>query len=627
MFTRWFRNIVRFNFIFVFLLLLLMSQRIISTALTNLGMLGLENVILSREVSISENTDRLGVISASQARDSMSVLEQASEVFRDGTLPRRAIGRAALISGQWHLAAEILTPLAESAKQDPLLFQDAILALSRSGNYSRLIDLYQNSKYKKTIVDDDTMALAYIHQAVEKGVQTEDGLAFLKAALTFRPDDLFSLYHLYNFALSIGEEDNADSYKTKLVYFPVEAIKPANDQLLEYTGEIIPDLVEEKIWSVSEAKNVINFLIREYKDSTYLVRLLNQLTINNPGDLDWLFLLAELYHRSDLLKEAETTYQRVLEINPEYAQAYLRLGFIAETRFETQGGQLDSLSEAAKMYSQYYQMAPDDLMGLRRLAAACSALEQKTGIEEESCYKAAQQTLMTGDWWKTSDQNSRSDFSAAAILQQELKFRTENQYVVSELLEVPLDSVKTGPNLLKNGGFEQWSGDKPEEWSWSPMFNREPFAGAAFTGGPNSLFVFGGQKMAGVTGFWFHPDPELEKPRAGFWADPLELKGNTLYLISFYYRTNYLEDGNVGIWISNDPDAPVDHEQMFSNTHGQWREVVAIGLTGLKLSPLVKPLIRLWGAGGMEFDQVELREIILEHENIPPDFNFISGLR
>jgi tetratricopeptide (TPR) repeat protein len=58
--------------------------------------------------------------------------------------------------------------------------------------------------------------------------------------------------------------------------------------------------------------------------------LLERLIERYPAEPDWPFYLAELYHRRGDLDRAEAAYRQVLETDPDYAQAYLRLGMIYE---------------------------------------------------------------------------------------------------------------------------------------------------------------------------------------------------------------------------------------------------------------------------------------------------------
>ena len=67
-------------------------------------------------------------------------------------------------------------------------------------------------------------------------------------------------------------------------------------------------------------------------------REFEQLAERYPTEPEWPFYLAELYHRRGDLDRAEAAYQQVLAVDPEYAQAYLRIGMLYETRAEGEMG-------------------------------------------------------------------------------------------------------------------------------------------------------------------------------------------------------------------------------------------------------------------------------------------------
>ena len=105
----------------------------------------------------------------------------------------------------------------------------------------------------------------------------------------------------------------------------------------------------------------------------------------------------------------------------------------------------------------------------------------------------------------------------AVQLRKELEAKTDDQRIVAELLGVPMESVELGPNLVKNGGFEEWTGERAEWWMWSAMFSREPFRAAVFAGGRDELSSLEGQRVARVTGFWVQRQGDKSLARAGFW--------------------------------------------------------------------------------------------------------------
>jgi len=50
------------------------------------------------------------------------------------------------------------------------------------------------------------------------------------------------------------------------------------------------------------------------------------------------------------------------------------------------------LQQAAHYYSRYHVLARDDLLGLKKLAEVCTALEE-AGVEDENCCQAGERVI------------------------------------------------------------------------------------------------------------------------------------------------------------------------------------------------------------------------------------------
>lgn len=107
--------------------------------------------------------------------------------------------------------------------------------------------------------------------------------------------------------------------------------------------------------------------------------MLERLSVKYPSEADWFFYLAELYHRRVALDQAESVYQQVLEINPDFAPALLRLGMVAEARTQGTGAnQIAQKNVMLERYSAYYKQRPSDWLGIKKLAGM--ALFQAAGF-------------------------------------------------------------------------------------------------------------------------------------------------------------------------------------------------------------------------------------------------------
>ena len=259
-----------------------------------------------------------------------------------------------------------------------------------------------------------------------------------------------------------------------------------------------------------------------------------------------------------------------------------------------QTSKLANLHQAAYNYARYHALAPDDLLGLKRLTEVCTALEQ-AGVDDESCREAA-------------------------ALREALEAKTDDRRIVAELLGVPVEDVELGPNLVKNGGFEEWVAGRPKWWKWSAMFSREPFGDAAFVGGAEELLPFKGQQTARVDGFWMQRQEDESKARAGFWhcnegkedLRDIPLTANVPYVLSFWYRTVRVSNGSATVWVSraDEPDVFWSGGNHGLPTTGRgWHRFTAIGWNRSDAEVAIRPLFRLYARGCVEFDDVQVRLI------------------
>jgi len=277
----------------------------------------------------------------------MQTLRRAVALDEDSLAARWALGRVALAMGDGDAAAGALGPLTEGARRNPLLYYDALTAFSHGGEPAEVVALYEAvPPPERTSAVSDTVALAYLDLAIggqgDRGTRGQgegETKQSLEQVRELRSGDLYANYHLWMQARQGGNLGAAAAYSETLTYFPLEAIDPGDERLLDYAAEVIPDLLEEGLWERDKTLNVVSFLVWQHDEATGVERLLEQLIGRHPTEPDWPFYLAELYHRRGDLERAEAAYQQVLAVDPEYAQAYLRIGMLYETRAEGETGE------------------------------------------------------------------------------------------------------------------------------------------------------------------------------------------------------------------------------------------------------------------------------------------------
>ena len=151
------------------------------------------------------------------------------------------------------------------------------------------------------------------------------------------------------------------------------------------------------------------------------------------------------------------------------------------------------------------------------------------------------------------------------------------------------------------------------------MSNREPFNAATFARGSDELLPFEGQRAARVDGFWVQQQEDKSPARAGFWQwdemtrglRPITLTASMPYVLSFHYRTTRVPDGKATVWVSGDPEVFWAHDHSLPATGGAWHHFVAVGWNRSDAEAAIRPLIRSFAPGCVEFDDVQVRPINL----------------
>jgi hypothetical protein len=277
---------------------------------------------------------------------------------------------------------------------------------------------------------------------------------------------------------------------------------------------------------------------------------------------------------------------------------------------------IPELQEAAYFYKGYYALAPGDLLGLKRLAEVCAALED-AGVEDESCREAA--LWASGSKFKVESESSdlQPEAPPAAVLEEALKARTDDPRIAAELLGVSVEDLKLGPDLVENGEFEEWVGGRPSGWVWWTMFNREPYDAGAFAAGGDGLPPFEGRRTVRVDGFWVQQQEDKSPARAGFWQwdemervlRPITLGTDGPYVFSFHYRTMRVPEREAKVWVSNDPDVLWAGYHGLPATDGAWRHFVAVGWNHADGEAAICPLVSSFAPGSVEFDNVQVRPV------------------
>jgi tetratricopeptide (TPR) repeat protein len=590
------------------------SHVLASAALTNLGILNLRDSLLETQ-EIETWGCALGGTGSGDLADVQQVkrLQHAVELDENRLSSQWVLLRAALAAGIPEAAIDSVNPLRDRVDRNPLLYIDVLKALSRCGQARDVISFYDAIQPPEpTQAVSDTVALAYIDLARAE----ERGKELLCRAMQLRPADLSVHYGLLLQARQVGDLRALTAHNEALNYFSKSAVDPTDERLLGYVAEVVPKLLEQGLWQRDKATRVVSYLVWQHSQARELRELLDSLVERYPDDPHWHFYLGEFHHRRGDLAQAKTEYQEVVELEPSHTQAYLRLGRVAEGACDE--NPLACASQAAKYYSEYHTLVPNDVMGLKHLASACSVLE-RAGVSNENCSAAARRSALflhrsSGTSSELGGSNSGGDpGTPAATLRAALVVGTDDRYAVAESLGVQPETVSLGPNLLSISGAEVMQGGSLWSWKWSGMCNREPFGRGLFVGGVDRL---DGDDPVRITGVW-EDAQRGERPRAGFWyrdtvalhSDKPVPEGERTYVLSFDYRTAALQrDSSASVHGVETRAEGFVEEKFLTETHGVWSHMAIVGVAAEPKLGL-RPLFRLFGEGHVWFDNISLRAV------------------
>lgn len=301
---------------------------------------------------------------------------------------RWTLGRMALAEGQYTLAADMLAPLQDQARTDPLLYETTLVAFAYGGRADSATALYaQAGAPFRSLSPRVREALAFAHLA--QAVQDNWSAAQLQAVLAIRPNDLAANYYAWRAALATGQTSEAESLYTQLQH---QASLPQDAPLWEYTLPVLVELASGDIWSQEKIAAIGSHLAWTYRDANtglqVLRALVDQSPQQSPLQSQWHYFLGNAYQRKGDLASAYTEYEKALVGSPYTALIYERLGSIVQQQaMQTNDGQVSLFQQAAQWYSSAHEAKPDDLALFRQLVNVCSRLEELTQ-QNDGCHQA-----------------------------------------------------------------------------------------------------------------------------------------------------------------------------------------------------------------------------------------------
>ncbi|NPV06362.1 MAG: tetratricopeptide repeat protein [Anaerolineae bacterium] len=401
------------------------------------------------------------------------------------------------------------------------------------------------------------------------------------------PDNLFALAYIvstYDGAVS-GPHPLADPYRESAVYPPPGGFRVSSDaRLAAFQARGAVRLYSAGYWDAGLMVNTIRYWASQGHPAAVMAA--RELWQSAPEDETWLLAYAEALVRSGLHQEALT----LLEEGAAGSPGVLRWRALAWVEAARRGDRDEYWRGAREALLAYRAAAPDDLWPLAVLPQVC----QRLGAPEEA------------ERW-----------------QADLKRRTEDadREAVAEALQVEAEAVRLGANLVLNGGFELWAGDRPEHWTWSNMATGDPWNLAFYAGGPEEVQALLGAS-ARVQGIWRQERQDREPARAGYWLydqsaralRELKVTPGLTYVVSLDYFTEVGGAVQPTVWLSYADSPCWAGDRRLAPTEGEWRHFTFVCGPAAEGDDPLRPLLRLFGTGTVLFDNLAVREVILAGE-------------
>jgi tetratricopeptide (TPR) repeat protein len=372
-------------------------------------------------------------------------------------------------------------------------------------------------------------------------------------------------------------------------YFPLDSIViPPDARLDDYQVQALTGAVTAGWWSQETLLNVVSY--RVWKDQgSRTEKLLQTLLTDLPvAEKDLRFYLAEMYQRRGDWEKADQTYRQILEQAPDHAEVYLRLGMVAEARCRQSKAEGTAYEDAIGWYKKYYELRPDDLLGLKKLVS----MAELAGLSE------------------------------ASSLQARFQSQIAPVSVIANSLGLSSDTIRLGQNLVINGDFESWEQIDPAGWYIPRKTVGEiPWNEALYEMASDRMISWQGNSLR-ISGIWSQQFPEKRSNWTGYRRfEEVPVKKTRLYLISLLYRTEGSPDqAAVNITF-------FDGNQKLPPTNGNWHQIVIITKS---TAESIRPFVRLFSSGNVWYDEIQVRELGLPAEKLPDEIReslpiFLTG--
>lgn len=317
-------------------------------------------LVLNLPETFAANIANLAVLhSYSPARESStSWLSSARAVVQwlgDDSVTLATISFAGLLAGDFAFATEV--------------FSERGRDVTSPGD---LLAAYDAAELLGSDALRDALALQFLVLSDAPDRSATEQEAFVQGVERLRPSDLLVAYRQI---VSGGLDTQPAKLRDQFVYFSRESILPASQTILPRLFQIVPQLIEQNIWSPEFAERIVRLWVWRYPNAVGLDSLLESLIALSDDNLRWRLLLGELYTRWDKWTLAEEQYESILEFAADEQRAVAFLCSMQERPAETTGvaalpncaSSTDISTEDVLLAASLLQIGPEEIELSREL--------------------------------------------------------------------------------------------------------------------------------------------------------------------------------------------------------------------------------------------------------------------
>jgi len=323
-----------------------------------------------------------------------------------------AMAKVHYLQGDLLLAIDTLSKVNKLRPHDPLIhltigdiYDGLGLAEQAIAQYERSqMELRGTSVGERAEVNYLKLADAYLNAG-----DPNRALPVLQKILAICPHNPYALYHFAKVSETMGEGERLLAQGLYEQLHGLQIPTWGDKRLYGYLAQLVPQLVEEGIWSQEKALRAIAFLV--FQDLLAEARAIGDGIGRFPTEFELWIYQGDIWRQRGELKEAILMYQRALRIEPHSSDAWYRMGLIHD-----QQGRPDEALEAYERAIQLNAFSGREVgvsSAYRRIGLIYRLYEQVRDLDKAF---AAHQAAIEADSFGSIEEKASSYFEKGIIL-------------------------------------------------------------------------------------------------------------------------------------------------------------------------------------------------------------------